>query len=130
PWNVCAVDDVEASDACGAAKRVVVVVMAAHIALGNDVVLYFAAGDRGADTHAPAEVLRNSQDIGNDTVLLEGEHRAQLAEASLCLVEDEQHFPFFTLSLQLLEPDGWRGDDSTSAEQRFSNDRRQRSYRL
>jgi len=48
------------------------------------------ARDDRADREPAAQVLRDGQHVGHDTLALEGPHRAELGEAGLLLVEDQQ----------------------------------------
>lgn len=52
-----------------------------------------ALGEEGRDGDAVAEPLAQGQDVGRDTILLEGEEGAGAAAAGLNLVEDEQEMP-------------------------------------
>ena len=55
----------------------------------DDARLDLRADDRRREGQAAAQGLRDRHDVGDDAVLLEAEHRAEAAEASLCLVHDE-----------------------------------------
>ena len=77
-----------------------------------------------ADADAAAKMLGHRDDVRDDALGLEAEHAAELAEAGLLLVDDQQHAALLAHLLQPLQPAGRRLHHAAGAEQRLGDDRR------
>src|ERR1051325_8959542 len=89
--HVLALDDVEAGDPSGASERVVRVRMRVDKAALDNLLLDRGGRRDRADADAAAEMLGDSDHVGDNALGVAGEHRAELAEPGLLLVEDQQH---------------------------------------
>ncbi len=61
-------------------------------------------------------MLGDRDHVGDDPLGVAGEHRAELAEPGLLLVEDQEHAALLAQLLEPLQPAGWRLDDAAGAE--------------
>src|SRR5216684_1177985 len=122
--NVFLLHDIETGDAGGADEGIVAVRVRRRVARGDDRLLDLGGRRHGADPDAATEMLGDGDDVGNDAVALETEHRAELAEAGLLLVDDEQHAALDAELLETPQPTRRRLDHAAGAEQGLGDDRR------
>src|SRR5260221_1261627 len=122
--NIFLLHDIETRDTSGADEGTVAVRVRRRVARGDDRLLDRGGRRHGADPDAAAEMLGDGDDVGNDAVALETEHRAKLAEAGLLLVDDEQHAALDAELLETPQPTRRRLDHAAGAEQGLGDDRR------
>ena len=99
-------------------------------ALPDAVLLDRGARDRRRQRDAAAERLRNGDEVGDDAVVLEAEHRPEPAEPCLSLVEHEEHASLVAQLPQTAEVAVGRNDDPARREHGLRDHGAERADRL
>src|SRR5436190_6624004 len=99
-------------------------------ALPDAVLLDRGARDRRRQRDAAAERLRNGDEVGDDAVALEAEHRPEPAEPGLRLVEHEEYASLVAQLPQTAEVAVGRNDDPAGREHGLGDHRAERADRL
>ena len=99
-------------------------------ALVVTVLLDRARRDGRRERQAAAERLRDADEVGHHTVVLEAEHRPEAAEARLGLVHQEQHPALVEQLAHPAEVAVGRDDDAAGREHGLDDERAERADRL